>query len=88
MGLAGPPPRPSAEPVSVQRRAGNAGVIMLTRQKFALGRSHAALVVTVHVATDAMTIDHGEYTRTVRSITTQPVRSMKAHQPRKAAHVS
>lgn len=41
LGLAGPPPRLSAEPVSVQRRAGNTGVIIFTRQKIALGRIHA-----------------------------------------------
>ena len=46
-------------------------------------------VVTVHVAADTITIDlDGEDTRTVRRTTTQPVRSIKAHQPRKAAHVS
>ena len=38
---AGPPPRPSAEPVTVQRRASNTGVIMVAGQKIALGRIHA-----------------------------------------------
>ena len=37
---AGPPPRPSAEPVRVQRRASNTGVIMVVGQKIALGRMH------------------------------------------------
>jgi hypothetical protein len=37
---AGPPPRPSAEPVRVQRRASNTGVIMVVGQKIALGRIH------------------------------------------------
>src|SRR5690242_12020977 len=85
---AGPPPRPSAEPVTVQRRASNTGVIMVTGQKIALGRIHAGQVVTVHVAAEAITIDLGEDTRTVRRTTTQAVRSIKVHQPRKAAHVS
>ncbi len=36
-----------------------------------------------------MTIDlGGDDTRTIRRTTTQPVRSNKAHRPRKAAHVS
>ena len=39
---AGPPPRPSAEPVRVQRRASNTGVIMVAGQKIALGRIHAS----------------------------------------------
>jgi transposase InsO family protein len=86
---AGPPPRPSAEPVTVQRRASNTGVIMVVGQKIALGRIHAGRTVTVHVAEDTMTIDlGGEDVRTIRRTTTQPVRSIKAHRPRKAAHVS
>jgi hypothetical protein len=36
-----------------------------------------------------LTIDlGGEDVRTIRRTTTQPVRSIKAHRPRKAAHVS
>jgi hypothetical protein len=45
-------------------------------------------IVTVHVAADTITIDLGEDTRTIRRTTTQPVRSIKAQQHRKAAHVS
>jgi len=88
---AGPPPRPSTEPVTAQRRASNTGVIMIAGQKIALGRIHAGRVVTVHVAEHTITIDlGGDDTRTIRRTTTQPVRSIKAHRPRKAgaAHVS
>lgn len=86
---AGPPPRPSFEPIAVQRRASNTGIIMVAGQKIALGRIHAGQIVTVHVAEDTMTIDlGGDDTRTIRRTTTQPVRSIKAHRPRKAAHVS
>jgi len=88
---AGPPPRPSAEPVTVQRRASNTGVIMVVGQKIALGRIHAGRVVTVHVAEHTMTIDlGGDDTRTIRRTTTQAIRSIKAHRPRKArtTHVS
>ena len=53
-----------------------------------LGRIHARQAVTVHVAADTVTIDLGEDTRTVRRTTTQPVRSIKVAQHRKAAHVS
>ena len=80
---AGPPPRPSTEPVTVQRRASSTGVIMVAGQKIALGRIHAGHVVTVRVSAGTVTIDQaGEDTRTVRRTTTQPVRSIKAHQPR------
>jgi hypothetical protein len=85
---AGPPPRPSTEPVTAQRVASNTGVIMVAGQKIALGRIHARRIVTVHVAADTITIDLGEDTRTIRRTTTQPVRSIKAQQHRKAAHVS
>ena len=86
---AGPPPRPSAEPVTAQRRASNTGVIMVAGQKVALGRIHAGQVVTVHVAAETVTIDLDDQdTRTVRRTTSQAVRSIKAHRPRKAAHVS
>src|SRR5215471_4440027 len=88
---AGPPPRPSTEPITAQRRASNTGVIMIAGQKIALGRIHAGRVVTVHVAEHTITIDlSGDDTRTIRRTTTQPVRSIKAHRPRKArtTHVS
>ena len=73
----------------MQRVASNTGIIMVTGQKIALGRIHARRTVTVHVAADTITIDldSGD-TRTIRRTTTQPVRSFKAQQPRKAAHVS
>ena len=49
----------------------------------------ASKAVTVHVAADTITIDlASDDTRVVRRTTTQPVRSIKAQQPRKAAHVS
>jgi len=87
---AGPPPRPSAEPVTAQRRASNTGVIMIAGQKIALGRIHAGHVVTVHVAAETITIDLSEDTRTVRRTTTQAVRRIKAQRPAqpKATHVS
>jgi transposase InsO family protein len=88
---AGPPPRPSAEPITVQRRASNTGVIMVAGQKVALGRIHAGQVVTVHVADHTVTVDlGGDDIRTIRRTTTQAVRSIKAHRPRKArtTHVS
>jgi hypothetical protein len=61
---------------------------MVVGQKIALGRIHVGQVVTVHVAAETVTIDLGEDTRTVRRTTTQPIRSIKAAQSRKAAQVS
>jgi hypothetical protein len=82
---AGPPPRPSVEPVRVQRRASNTGVIMVAGQKVALGRIHAHTTVTVYVADTTLTIEAGGDTRTVARTTTTPVRYVKASRPRKAA---
>jgi transposase InsO family protein len=79
---AGPPPRPSTEPVTVQRRASNSGVIMVVGQKIALGRIHAGQVVTVHVAQTTLTIDLADGdSRTVRRTTTDPVLRVKAQRP-------
>jgi hypothetical protein len=82
---AGPPPRPSLEPVRVQRRASNTGVITICRQKIALGRIHRHQTLTVHVSetTLAIEVDDGE-TRVVRRTTTLPIRNIKANRPRPA----
>jgi hypothetical protein len=80
---AGPPPQPADGPVQVQRRASNSGVIMVAGQKVALGRVHAGKTLTVHVGETEMTIECDDGHRTVRRTTTQPVRSIKAHRPRK-----
>jgi hypothetical protein len=83
---AGPPPRPSIEPIRVQRRASNTGVVMVAGQKVALGRVHKHQTVTVVVSetTLAFELDDGD-TRVVRRTTTQPVRSIKGHRPRTAS---
>lgn len=82
---AGPPPRPSTEPVRVQRRVSSTGVITICRQQVALGRTHQHQTVTIHVSetTLAIELDDGE-TRVVRRTTTLPVRNIKADRPRSA----
>ena len=85
---AGPPLRPSTEPITVQRRASNTGVIMVAGQKIALGRAHAGHTVTFHVAETTLAIEADADTRVVRRTTTQPVRSIKGQRPRTAASVS
>ena len=82
---AGPPPRPSTEPVRVQRRASATGVIVVAGQKISLGRVHQHQTVTVLVAETTMAIDLGDGdTKVVRRTTTQPVRSIKGQRPRTA----
>lgn len=79
----GTPPRPSTEPITVQRRASNTGVVMVAGQKVALGRQHRHRTVTVHVSdtTLAIELDDGD-TRIERRTTTQAVRSIKGQRPR------
>jgi transposase InsO family protein len=86
---AGPPPRPSAEPIRVQRRASNTGVIMVVGQKIALGRTHKHQTVTVLVSDTTLAIEFGDSdVRAIRRTTTQPVRSIKGQRPRTATSVS
>ena len=86
---AGPPPRPSLEPIRVQRRASHTGVITVCLQKIALGRIHARQTVTVIVSETTLTIelDDGE-SRVVRRTTTTAVRNIKANRPRPVSSVS
>lgn len=75
---AGPPPRPSTEPVRVQRRASNTGVIMVVGQKVALSRIHQHQTVTVIVSETTLTVEFGDGdVRVIRRTTTKPVRSIK-----------
>jgi hypothetical protein len=82
---AGPPPRPSSEPVTVQRRPSNTGVVMVCGQKVALGRSHRYETVTIHVAETTLAVEVGGETRVVRRTTSLPVRNIKADRPRTAS---
>src|SRR5215213_6038310 len=47
---AGPPPRPSLEPIRVQRRASKDGIICVCTQKVALGRIHRYQTLTIAVS--------------------------------------
>ncbi|MGF0115465.1 IS481 family transposase [Promicromonospora sp. Marseille-Q5078] len=81
----GLPPRPSIEPITVQRRPSATGVIVVAGQKISLGRTHAGATVTVHVAETTLAIElpDGETTIIARTTTT-PVRSIKGQRPRTA----
>lgn|GEM_PF-1701153 len=64
---AGPPPRTSTEPIRVQRRASNTGVIMVAGSKVALGRVHKHQTVTVLVSETTLAIElDDQETRVVR----------------------
>lgn len=82
------PPRPSLEPVRVQRPASKDGIICVCSQKVALGRTHRYQTVAIWVSetTLAIELDHGE-TSVVRRTTT-PVTNMKSTRPRSGRLVS
>jgi hypothetical protein len=86
---AGPPPRPSVEPVRVQRRASNTGVVMVCGQKVALGRAHQHQTVTIAVSETTLAIELDDHeVRVVRRTTTLPIRNIKADRPRTATSIS
>jgi transposase InsO family protein len=84
---AGPPPRPRTEPIIVQRRASNTGMIMIAGQNIALGRSYAHRVLTAHVSETTIAVELDGDTRTIARTTTRPVRRIKADRSRKN-HIS
>ena len=85
---AGPPPRPRTEPVTVQRRVSATGLIVVCRQRVALGRIHAGHTVTVHVSEHTLAIELDGETRTVRRTTSRPVVVVKANRPHQARATS
>ncbi|MFI0091522.1 IS481 family transposase [Streptomyces bobili] len=82
---AGPPPRPSVEPVRVQRRISATGTIMVCRQVVSLGRTYAGQTVTVHVSDSAITVELDGQVRVIRRTTDVPVRNVKANKPREVS---
>jgi len=82
---AGPPPRPSMEPVTVQRLADGTGVISVARQRIGLGRVHARRTLTVHVSDTTITVDLGDGdTHIVRRSTTMAIANIKSRAPQTA----
>ena len=85
---AGPPPRPSTEPIRVQRRA-STGVIVVADQKVALGRAHQYQTVTVLVSETTLAVELADGdTKIISRTTSQSVRSIKGQRPRTATNIS
>ncbi|WP_442819055.1 IS481 family transposase [Streptomyces sp. NBC_01235] len=84
---AGPPPRPSVEPVRVQRRISAVGTIMVCRQSVSLGRPYAGQTVTVHVSDATLTVHLDGQVRVIQRTTDIPVRHVKANKPREVSDV-
>ena len=82
---AGPPPRPSLEPVTVQRLADRTGVISVAKQRIGLGRAFARQTLTAHVSDTTITVELGDGdTHIVRRTTTMAVVNIKSRPPRTA----
>jgi transposase InsO family protein len=85
---AGPVPQPPSDPIRVQRRASNSGIVMVVGQKIALGRAHKHQTVTIDVTEHELVIHLDRRPRVVRRTTDLPVRWTKAHRPRKVESVA
>jgi len=81
---AGPPPTASPDPVRVQRRVSDTGVVMVARQPVALGRVHAGKTVAIDVTDTELVVGCDDGPRTIRRTNTLPIRNLKANRPRKA----
>ena len=80
---AGPPPRPTQEPVRVQRLADHTGVVSVCGQRVGVGRAYARRTLTIAVSdtTLAIELDDGD-SHIVRRTTTSPANMIKARSPR------
>ena len=85
---AGPPPRPSTEPITVQRRVSATGVIWVCRQRVTLGRIHAGRTVRVHVSEHTLAVELDGEVRTIRRTTNRPVVVVKGSRPHQARATS
>ncbi len=85
---AGPPPRPSVEPIRVQRRISATGVTVVAGQRLVPGRPYAGQTITINVSDTTLSIEFTDGDIRVIRRTNQPVRSIKAHRPRTVTNVS
>jgi transposase InsO family protein len=82
---AGPPPRPSLEPVTVQRLADASGTICVATQRIGCGRAFARQTLTAHVSETTITVELGDGdTHVVRRTTNTTVTTIKSRPPRTA----
>jgi transposase InsO family protein len=79
---AGPPPTASLDPVRVQRRVSDTGVVTVARQTVALGRLHAGQTVTIDVTDTDLVVACDDGPRTIRRTNQLPIRNLKANRPR------
>jgi len=83
---AGPPPRPSLEPIRVQRRTDSSGTLAVVGQQIALGREHRLQTLAILVSETTLTVEMPDGgTKVVRRTTTQPPRVIKSRRPRTAS---
>jgi hypothetical protein len=83
----GPVPRRTTEPIRVQRRASNTGIMMVAGQQVALGRIQHHQTVTVLVSETTLAVQQPDADElVVRRTDEQPVRSIKESGMRPGAH--
>ena len=76
-------PRPSPEPITVQRKADKSGTLMVVKQRVSIGRVFAHATVTIHISETTLAIElpDGD-TKVFRRTTTDVPRTIKAARPR------
>jgi len=84
---AGPPPRPSTEPVRVQRRVSCRGALVVAGQRIHVGMVHAGRTVTVEAADHTFRVYDGDEQLTeVARTTLKPIGRFKVRKPEPRRH--
>jgi hypothetical protein len=82
---AGPPPRPAATPLRVERRVEHGGVLVIATQRIRVGKIHAGATLTVEVSDTTFRIFDGPQLLTTATRTTsKEVARFKARKPQPA----
>lgn len=79
---AGPPPRPTMEPIRVQRLADRTGTLSICGQRVGVGRAYAQQTLTVAVSETTLAIELGDGdTHIVRRTNNNPAITIKSRPP-------
>jgi hypothetical protein len=85
---AGPPPRPSTEPVRVQRRVSCRGALVVAGQRIHVGMVHAGRTVTVEAADHTFRVYDGDEQLTeVARTTLKTIARFKVRKPEPPRHL-
>lgn len=82
-----PLPPPPAGPIQVERRVPTDGVVMVTRQRIRIGRTHAGKTVTIQIEDTCLRVLHdGEEINVHHRTTNEPVTRFRAYASRQPSN--